>query len=227
MVDPRKFDTDHRMGWGSRFLIGAFACAALAMVLVIGFSFAFSRFLDRTVENYTDLEPNLPSLPAVTQTEIDTIEERVENYEQEFDKGFIAQPLVLTEREVNVLLAEAVKNDGDGTAIQVELLPGQVQAELSLPLTQTLPLGPWSRDLTGRYLNGTALFDAAVRDGKVDLRLASFEVKGRRLPERVLTVLRDEIENSGILDEPDVRDFLDKVDSVQIGAGELTIIPPH
>lgn len=226
MIDPRAYDKPAKMGWGTKFLLIAFACAAGAMVLIIGFSFAFSWFIDRAVENYTDTEPAVASTPAAAPEEVDAIEQRVDDYGEALEAGDADEPLVLTEHEVNVLLADAMK-DEEGAAVDVRLLPGQVQAQVSLRLTQTLPLGPWSRDLTGRYLNGMATFDAAVRDGALDLRLAAFEVKGRPLPERVLTVLRDEIDKSGALDDEGIQEFLDKVDSVEFGSGRVTITPPR
>jgi hypothetical protein len=226
MTDPRDYDQSGKMGWGSKLLLIAFACAAGMMVFIIGFSFVFSRFLDRTIENYTDAGPVVPATAAASPEETEAIEQRVEDYDEALNAGEAQEPLVLSEHEVNVLLADALKDD-DGTAVGVRLLPGQVQAQVSVLLTQTLPLGPWTRDLTGRYLNGTATFDAAVHNGELDLRLASFEVKGRRLPERVLAVLRNEIENAGVLDDPEVQEFIGKVDSVDVGAGQLTIIPPN
>lgn len=226
MVDPRRFDTENKMGMGTKLLLGAFACAALVMIGVIGFSLAFSHFLDRAVESYTDMKPDLPPMPAVAQVDVDAIEQRVEDYEEAIDAGAVQAPLILSEDEVNVLLADALK-DEEGTAARVELLPGQVQAQLSMLLTQTLPLGPWSRDLTGRYLNGTATFDVAVRGGALDLRLAAFEVKGRQLPERVLAILRDEIDKSGVLNDEDLQEFLDKVESVDFDAGQVRITPPR
>ena len=35
----------------------------------------------------------------------------------------------------------------------------------------------------------------------------------------------NEIENSGVLDDPEVEEFLDKVDSVDLSAGSMTITP--
>lgn len=226
MVDPRDYDKSARMGCGTKLLLFAFAGAAGAMLLIIGFSFVFSWFIDRTVENYTDTEPAVASMPVASPEEVEEIEQRVDRYDEALEAGDAEEPLVLTEREVNVLLADAIQ-DEEGAAVDVRLLPGQVQAQVSLRLTQTLPLGPWSRDLSGRYLNGMATFDAAVRNGALDLHLAAFEVKGRQLPERILAILRDEIDKSGALDDEEVQEFLDKVDSVEFGTGQITITPPR
>lgn len=224
VVDPRDYDPENKMSWSSKLLLGAFVCAAVTMVAVIGFSIAFSRFLDRAVENYTDLEPDVPKMAAVTPAEVDAIEQRVEDYEHALDNGPVYEPLVLSESDVNALLTDALK-DEDGTAVHVELLPGKVQAQLSMRLTQRLPLGPWSRDLSGRYLNGVATFDAAVHNGNLELNLAAFEVKGQPLPERVLAVLRNEIDKSGVLEDDKLQEFLDKVGSVRFDAGQVTITP--
>lgn len=224
VVDPRDYDPENKMSWSSKLLLGAFAFAALTMIGVIGFSVAFSRFLDRAVENYTDVEPDMPAMAVVTPAEVDAIEQRVEDYEHALDAGPVYEPLVLSENDVNALLTDSLKEE-DGTAVHVELLPGQIQARLSMRLTQRLPLGPWSRDLTGRYLNGVATFDAAVHNSELELNLAAFEVKGQPLPERVLAVLRNEIDKSGVLEDEKLQEFLGKVGSVRFDAGEVRITP--
>jgi hypothetical protein len=213
------------MGWGTKLVLGGFAVGATVMVCLIGLSFLVPRVVDRAVEAYTDARPALPALPEVSKEEAEAVHTRVDAYDKALDAHEAREPLVLTERDVNSLLADSMKGD-DGAAVGVQLLPGQVRAQVSLRLTQTLPLGPWSRNLTGRYLNGVATFDAGVRDGALELRLAEFEMKGRRLPEYVLDVLRGEMERSGVLEDEGVRKFLDKVSSVQFDSGQITIAPP-
>ncbi len=224
MIDPRWREREG-MGWGTKLVLVGFAVGAAAMVGLIGLSFLLPRVVDRAVEAYTDARPVMAAVPEVSEEEVKAITSRVEDYEKLLDAHEARESLVLTEHEVNVLLADSMKGE-DEAGVAVELLPGQVRAQLSLKLTQTLPLGPWSRDLTGRYLNGMATFDAEVRDGALELRLAEFEVKGRRLPEYVLDVLRGEIERSGVLDDASVKEFLDKVGSVKFDEGQVTIASP-
>jgi len=225
MIDPRLQDREHDMGWGTKLLLAGFAVGALAMLALIGLSFIVPRIIDNAIETYTDAAPATATLPDTTTEERDAIQERVDAYDRALDAHEAREPLVLSEREVNALLADSLK-DNDDAAVGVELLPGQVRAQVSLRLTQNLPLGPWTRDLSGRYLNGVATFDAGVRDGKLDLNLAAFDVKGRALPERVLQILRNEITKAGVLDDESVQEFLNKVGSVDFQSGQLTIAPP-
>ncbi len=225
MINPRAPHEAEGMGWGTKLVLAGFAVGAAAMLALIGLSFVVPRAIDRAIETYTDSAPAVSALPETTVEERDAIQERVDKYADALDAHEATEPLVLTEREVNALLTDALE-ENDDAAVGVELLPGQVRARVSLRLTQILPLGPWTRDLSGRYLNGTATFDAAVLNGTLDLNLAAFDVKGRALPERVLRILRDEIAKSGALDDESVRDFLDKVGSVDFESGQVTVTPP-
>jgi len=212
------------MGCGTKILLAAFAVGAVMMLGLIALGFALPRMIDRAVEAYTDAAPSVAAQPDIPEAEREAVQTRVDDFADALDARTADEPLVLTERDVNALLAEATQ-DSEDAMVGVELLPGQLRAQVSLRLTQSLPLGPWSRDLTGRYLNGTATFDAAVRDGTMNLHLASFEVKGRRLPEPALEVLRDEITKSGVLQDESVQEFLDHVSSVEFQSGQVTITP--
>ncbi len=214
------------MGWGTKLVLIGFAVGAVMMLILIALSFIVPRLIDSAIETYTDAAPSVPALPETTAEERDAIQARVDDFADELDAGTARESLVLTEHDVNALLAESLE-DNEDVVVGVELLPGQVRAQLSLRLTQALPLGPWTRDLTGRYLNGTATFDAAVRNGTLDLHLATFEAKGHPLPERVLNILRDEITKSGVLDDEGVHEFLDKVGSVDFQSDRVAITPPR
>jgi hypothetical protein len=225
MIDPRAQHQAEGMGWGTKLVLIGFAVGAVMMLILIALSFIVPRVIDGAIETYTDAAPSVPALPETTAEERDAIQARVDDFADELDAGTARESFVLTEHDVNALLAESLE-DKEDVVVGVELLPGQVRAQLSLRLTQALPLGPWTRDLTGRYLNGIATFNAAVRNGALDLHLAAFEVKGRPLPERVLSILRDEIAKSGVLDDEGVQEFIDKVGSVNFQSGQVTITPP-
>jgi hypothetical protein len=223
MNDPRDY-TAAPFGCGTKILLGGFALGAFAMVVLIALSFIVPRAVDRAVETYTDTAPAPLRTEPVPEPERKEIQQKVDDYSDALDKHEAKEPLVLTDREVNALLAKELEKEGE-LAAGIEFRPGQIRAQVSLRLTQTLPLGPWSRDLTGRYLNGTATFDASVRNGQLNLYLTGFDVKGHALPERALAILRDEIDKSGALAGDDVQDFLKKVSAVEFESGKVTITP--
>lgn len=212
-------------GWGSRLLLGAFAVAALAMAILIALSFIVPRVVDRLVEEYTDVAP--ADIPRVESTpdEKEEIESRVSEFVEALEEGAARAPLELSEREINVVLQDAIRKIDEHAAARIHLLEGRVRAQVSLPIDAKLPLGPWSRDLRGRFVNGTAEFVPRIRGGRFEFELVSFEVGGKGVPRRMLNLIADELESSGILDDPDAQRVAQRLSGITIRNGSVVLEP--
>jgi hypothetical protein len=223
MIDPRQYDESRGTGCGTRILLGVFAVAAVAMLAMIALAFIIPRAIDRAVETYTDAAP-LPvrgePLPPEEREELDA---RVDEFAEALDANEPTEPLVLTEEELNAVLAEEI--DEEDGSIYLELIPGQVRAQVSLPIKAELPLGPWARDLTGRYLNGTALVDLRLNAGRLDFTIREFDVKGHKLPGYAVDALQKELERTGVFEDDDVTDYLQRVSELRIEPGRIVLIP--
>ena len=104
-------------------------------------------------------------------------------------------------------------------------MPGKVRAHVSVQIRAELPLGPWARDLRGRYLNGTAAVDLRLVNGELDFTIREFDVKGRRLPGYALDALQSELERTGVFESEDVQGYLSRVDDLRVGSGRIVLIP--
>jgi hypothetical protein len=223
MFDPRRHDKADRKGCGTPILIGAFVAGAVAMIGLVALAFIVPWMIDRAVEAYTDAEPiemNAAELPPEQREALDM---RVEEFRESIDAGGFTRPLILTEDEINGVLAEEV-DPRDG-AVQLALLPGRVQAFVSLPINADLPLGPWSRDLSGRYLNGVATVEIGISDSRLDFSITDFDVKGKKLPGYALEALEREVEKSGALDDEEVREYLDRASELRVEHGRIVLTP--
>jgi hypothetical protein len=221
MTDPRRHDGTPGTGFGTKILLGAFGVAACAMLGLIALAFIVPRLIDRAVEAYTDDEPLPIRGEPLPEFEREALDVRVEEFGDALDAGERVEPLILTERELNAVLAEEM-NEEDGS-IQLELFPGQVRAHMSLPIDAELPLGPWARDLRGRYLNGTAAVDLRLVNGELDFTIREFDVKGRKLPGYALDALQSELERSGVFEDEDVAEYLKRVSDLRIEMGRIVL----
>jgi hypothetical protein len=223
MNDPRRRDHQEGMGCGTKFLIGIFIVAAMAMIGLIGLAFLVPYLIDRGVEAYTDAAPVAMDAVPLPPEEREAIDARVEEFREAIDEGEYTRPLVLTEEEINGVLAEEVdKQDGQ---VQLAFLPGEVKAYVSLPIKRELPLGPWSRDLTGRYLNGVATVALGIVDGKLDFSIREFDVKGRKLPAYALDAIEGQVEQSGALDDEEVRSYIERTAELRVEQGRIVLTP--
>jgi hypothetical protein len=216
-------EESERPPWGSFLLLGFFALSSFAMVALIVASFLVPRVIDSTIETYTDTQPRQIASAQGTPEQVDAIESRIDKFTDTVEKSGWAEPLVVSETDLNMLLHD--DGDFDG-AFNLTLLDGQVKGDISLPLDMDLDLGPWERSLRGRYINGSATFDVNVRDQKLNLELVDFEVDGKHLPDWLLGRIGEQIRREGVLDTKDINEFIQKVGRLDVRQGEIVVRAP-
>ncbi len=176
-------------------------------------------FVARTVTKYTDDVPrNLPvvSLPP---ERVEAIEERASAFEEAVEDPEPteeAPSLVLSEEEVNALLLR--ENPGLRGKMVVKLGQDRVAAELSLPL-DFLKLGLFR----GRYLNGRAVLNVSVRDGKVFAMIDDLEVNGRPLPRALDRALKEKNLGEDLHFQPETQKYMDRIKSLDVKDHKLII----
>lgn len=211
--------------WGNAALLGCFATAALAMVVLISLSFLVPMAVDRVVETYTDAAPAPLEPLRITEEAGEALHERVEVFREELEEGIARDDLALSEDEVNFLLAEALRDEDFEGSLHLELRRETISAHVSLPVNEDISLGPWSRSVRGRYLNGIATVRVALAGEVVELDIVSVEVKGREIPGWLLRRLEQGIAESGILDSEDVREVARKLDGLEIHDRRVVFSP--
>ncbi len=195
------------------------ATVALIVVLVAGV-FVVKHAIERTIDAVTETEAMAIPAVEVAPDEAEALVARLGAFGQALRNGQPAEPLVLTEDEVNV----AIQSHPDWAMlkgrIHVTLSGDEAGGKISMPLGE-MGLG----FLEGRYLNASAKFNVFFQAGVLHVYVVSGEVKGKPLPESVLQRLRTENLAKDMQTDSETRAMLEKLASVEVKDGKLIITP--
>jgi hypothetical protein len=215
----------------SCLMYGCLTLVVLMIAVAVGTFFVGRYAVNRAaafVEQYTETSPMALGVVDMPAEEYEGLEARLKEFEAGLKEGKRVEPLVLTGREITALIARDPDLQAWEDRLQVEIEGGQVKGQVSLPLDDLAKfwlfklLGLSSR-LQGRYLNGMALLDVELQNGRLDVRVDSLEVKGQPLPDEVLSQLRlhnlaQDLEKNRSLSET-----LGQLQSIEVADGEVTI----
>ena len=214
--------------WADRLLLGALAVAVLALVIAVSFVYLSRRVVDGLVESYTDAAPTTFARQAVSQEEIEYLEQRIDLFTTAADVYSIPEPLVLSDDDINLLIQDHYGREFRRTGevpdqqYSVAFEDGRLRTRISLRLPVDFASGYFSK-LNGRYVNGLATLRIRLVDGALDIHVDSFEVGGEALPEWIMRRLRRELDRIDFLEQPGVNDFLENIDSLEIMDGEVIL----
>ncbi len=190
------------------------------LVLLLGALLLGLHYVKKLVNRFTDTQPMaLPTLQ-MSRPEIDKVKERFEAFRVAVRERRPTKPLVLTADEINALIASGPDQQALKGKFYVRLEANQLKSEVSLPL-QDVGL----RMFKGRYLNGSATFDLAFRNGVPFVSAQSILVKGKPLPELYMREIRKENLAAGLVNEPDAVAVLQGLQDIQVRDGKLVLEP--
>jgi hypothetical protein len=196
-----------------------YGCLSVVLVLVLLALLAW-YLVTRSVTAYTDESPR--PLPVVTlpPEQAEALQERASAFEEavKAPEPEVEEPpsLVLSEEEVNTLLFR--ENPGLQGKLLVRLGADRLIAELSLPL-DFLHL----RLFKGRYLNGRAVMNVSVRDGKVFAFIDDLQVNGRPLPKVLDRALKEKNLGEDLHFQPETQRYMDRIKSLEVKDHHLII----
>lgn len=188
------------------------------VILVIGVAagiYFAARYAVNQLARFTQAAPM--SLPKVemAEEELTRLRDRVESFRKAVVEQRAAEPLVLTEREINALIgSDPVFADLKGR-VYVSLLGDQIKGQVSIPLDT----GP----LKGRYLNGEAAFLVSLANGVLFVTVKSMQVGNDPLPEPFLQGLRQQNLAQALNHDPQQAAALSQLESLEVKDGKLTI----
>ena len=171
-------------------------------------------------EMYTASEPNeLPKI-VLTDEQRKEVVDRFQAFRDAVEAKTHAAPLVLSGDDLNALVQESPKLK-DHVYLSIE--DDKIKVRVSLPLDDL-----FETSLTrGRYLNGEAELQAAIKDGALTLVVDSISVDGKPLPDEVREFLGHP---NIVLDfdkdlkkHPERRDLLREIESFEIKDGKVVI----
>jgi len=195
---------------------GCLTCVVLALVTLL-LAFLAVRAVKNKVYAYTDGQPmQLPKVE-MSDAEYQSLSQRVKTFGEAMEQGKSAEPLILTERDINALLAKAANMKELADKVYVSVNGNQVKGQVSIPLSFLGWLG------RGRYLNGEATFNVSLENGVLIVTAQEVKVKGKPLPESFMTQLRRENLAKDAYKDPKNAEAIRKLDSIEVQDSQAII----
>lgn len=201
-------------------LVGCLIAIIAVFLVIIGLSASAYFGFKHLIEQYTETSPR--ELPEITfsKAEADDLKIRIEDFNQQLEKGEPAGPLTLTENELNNLIQthpDWIRNQGN---VYVTLKKDEISGEISLDLGKSgIPF------TEGRYFNGSAKFNVYMKDRQLHVYFRSLEVKGKSVPETIVKQLENNNLAADPQKDPKAKAWMDKIESITIEDGKITLVP--
>lgn len=202
-------------------------CAFYALVL--GSAFLLLIFLgiaagyysvQKAVDRLTEQTPVALPKPEATPAEAAAVRQRIDGFKETVRARLPSPPLMLTDREINALIAYDPEFRGLKDSVRVDIKDGKLRGQLSLPLDR---LG--LEMVKGRYLNGTGTFRIKIDEGRLNVALDEVEVHGKPLPRRWMSRLRGINLAQNLNEDPHASTAIGTLESVQVSTNKLILVP--
>jgi hypothetical protein len=207
---------------GGCWKYGAIGCLVILFLMIIGGFIAYRvtmKFVSEVTEEYTsDFPMDLPAV-AASETEINSVLERVGIFGNTLHEEKNPSPLVLNSRDINIL----INNHPDWKNLEglanVTIEGDQLKGKISIPLEE------FSSVFEGKYLNGEAVIRVGMEKGTPFLVIDSVEVGGKELPGEFMSGLRTQNMWEESYKNPETHAVLEKLESIVVRDGKLVISP--
>jgi len=195
---------------------GCLTCLVLLLIMAV-LAVVVVRFIKNQVNTYTDTQPM--KLPRVEMTDADyqQLERRVKAFGDAMEKGTPIESLILTERDLNALIARAANMKELADKVYVSVNGTEVRGQVSIPLSRLGWLGK------GRYLNGEATFNVSLENGVLIVTAREIKVKGKPLPETFMSQLRRENLAKEAYKNPKNAEAIRQLDTIQVQESQVLI----
>jgi hypothetical protein len=89
----------------------------------------------------------------------------------------------------------------------------------------SIPLDNLGGMFKGRYLNGAATFSVQLSAGRLMIFLDSLSVRGKPLPDQIMTNLRGTNLAENANNNPESSQMFQKIESIDVQGGKVCIVP--
>jgi hypothetical protein len=198
------------------FFYGCLTSVVLLLLAGLLVFLAF-RFVKNQFNSYTDTQPLKMPKVEMTDAEFKILEQRVRSFGGALEQGTALEPLILTERDLNALIALSGNTKELADKVHVSLNGNQVKGMVSIPLSGLGWLGK------GRYLKGEATFKVSLENGVLIVTAEEIRVKGQPIPESVMSQLRRENLAKDAYKDPKNAEAIRKFESIQVEDSQVTV----
>ena len=173
--------------------------------------------LGEFVQEYTSDTPAVLPKENLTEEEIAQVNTRTQQFVSAVNSGQSADPLVLTGKDINALIAGSPDFAMFKDSVHVSISDSNVTGEISLPLDEF--------GYPGRYLNGKATFSVQIIGENLDVRISELVVKGQPAPDAFMSAIKGQnlAEDNKIKSEESK--FLSKIQRLDVKDGKIIITP--
>lgn len=201
---------------------GCLSFAIILLVVALAGVFAARYYVRQTIIRYSDTAPlSLPKVQA-SDSQIESIQERLEQFKEAIESGRSTDDLTLDETAVNLLIANAPELQQLADKVYIAIEGDQIKAQISWPL-DGFPL----ISMPGRYLNGSASLKVSLKNGAPMVFLDSVEVKGQKLPDYIMSALRGENLARDLSNNPKTASILRRLEGIEVNDGKIVIRPAN
>lgn len=194
----------------------------MVLVLIGAGGYLAWRAITGAIEQYTATAPReLPKVD-VPADQREALKKRAAEFRKAVEEGKSASPLVLTGDDLNVLIEEEPDFAQLKGKVYLKIEGDELKGQVSIPL-EAFAQVPGFGMLKGRYLNGEADLKASLNNGILLVTLDSMEVNGKRVPEEMMTNIRQKNLAEDAYKNPKHAEILHKLESIDIKDGKMTI----
>ncbi len=194
--------------------LAAIVVSILLSILLGGGIFMLYRGISKFVQEYGDDAPRPIAVSELPADELKGLEEKVVAFQAAIEAETPAEPLILTAVQINALIDSNPDFKG---VVAVDFAGDKVRGEVSFPMAK---LG-----FPGKFINGTATFDVRVENDRLLITFDSLEVKGKAIPEDIMSKLRMENLAKDSSNDPKVAKQIAQIEKVEVKDGKLVITP--
>jgi hypothetical protein len=193
--------------------------AIVLMLLVLSGALVGAHYYRRLVSEYTDAQPAVLPIVQMPAPELQKLRQRVADFKEAVNERSTAAPLELSGEEINGLIASEPEYEAYRGKIYATIEGDRLTAKMSAPLDQFR-----LKALKGRYFNGQGTFRVSLQDGTLVVIPTALEAKGKPLPARFMSQLKNKNLASDVNQNPPASMALEKLKTIEIKNGKLVIV---
>lgn len=202
------------------FFYGCVISLIVGAVLLVGLVLLVlnaPKLLSRVALTYTEPTPAQLQRVEVAPAELQSIEQRLARFSQALQDQ-VADELVLTDRELNALIAQSPGLKDLRDKLFVTITGDTITGQISLPLENWGPL-----QLKGRYLNAEVTFRVSLENGQLGVFMNELKVKGQRLPGPLAAAFQNQNLAEQFQRDPETAAQIARFDSIRVQDGKLIL----
>jgi hypothetical protein len=197
-------------------------CLVVIVLAGVGGFFGYKAIkgtVSKLKNQYTQTTPiELPEVDA-TEHEVNKILTLMDSFNNAIDNDKAPNKLVLTSKDINILIQKNEDWAKIADKIYVELNGDKISGQVSIPL------GEINDMFEGQYLNGSVDFQVGISAGRLVFFLDSVKVGDKQVPDAIMKALSAENLADKANRNPEVIAILEKLKSIKVKDSKLYIVP--